>query len=320
MDIVTYLLAKKKGSSSSGSGTVEPEEEYLPGYAPDGCLTFSSPEPFSITVSNPGWDGAIAYSANARSWNAWDGSEISAVPSSQSQVANDDLYYLYLWGVRGTKITGETGHAWTITGNKVRCDGNIETLLDYPTVLRGAHPSMAEGCYYEMFRDCQTLTSCPELPAVDLTKECYRGMFHTCMSLRKAPELPATVMADSCYAWMFVDCKHLIDPPALPATTLAPRCYESMFRRCSLLATVAALPATDLPDECYAAMYFNCYNIILTEYSGLLYYDQPYRVPITGEGVDSKGSALNSMIMNTGGTFLTEPNVTRYLFDTCSIK
>ena len=32
--------------------------------------------------------------------------------------------------------------------------GNIETLLDYPTVLADEHPIMGDWCFYHLFENC----------------------------------------------------------------------------------------------------------------------------------------------------------------------
>ena len=122
--------------------------------------------------------------------------------------------------------------------------------------------TLAERCYYAMFRGCTSLTAAPALPATTLAQSCYYQMFLGCSSLTAAPALPATTLADSCYAWMFSGCCSLTTPPeTLPATTLAKECYRSMFSSCSRLTAAPALPATTLAASCYDSMFVYCSSL-----------------------------------------------------------
>lgn len=141
---------------------------------------------------------------------------------------------------------------------KLKIKGNIETLLDYKTVMNGEHPLMAEKCYYCIFYGCTNLVQAPTLPATTLTNSCYDGMFHNCTRLAQAPELPATALANGCYHRMFYGCTSLIQAPALPATTLTMDCYDSMFAGCISLTKAPDLPATKLATLCYQNMFVSC--------------------------------------------------------------
>ena len=149
--------------------------------------------------------------------------------------------------------------------------------------------TLTEGCYHEMFRDCTSLTSAPELPATTLASQCYRDMFRGCTSLANvppigttattmavnactfmfrgctslttAPELPATTLALCCYQNMFENCASLTTAPELPATTLAEACYNVMFAGCTSLTTAPELPATTLADSCYMSMFQDCTSL-----------------------------------------------------------
>lgn len=124
-------------------------------------LTFSSPEIFSISVASPGWDGIMYYSSDTVTWNEWDGSEISGAT-------------LYLRGMGNTKVTGlSDSYIWNLSGSDIDCEGNIETLLDYIIVEAGEHPTMIDYCYANMFYNCTSLTTAPELPATTLADYCY---------------------------------------------------------------------------------------------------------------------------------------------------
>ena len=56
------------------------------------------------------------------------------------------------------------------------------------------------------------------LPATTLAQMCYSQMFYNCKSLITAPELPATTLGVDCYSMMFSGCSSLVTAPELPAT------------------------------------------------------------------------------------------------------
>ena len=162
-------------------------------------LTFSSPNPFSISVATPVWDGKLYYSTDAATWEEWAGSEANAAKIG-------GIYALYFRGTGNTKIAGGSSNKWALNGSNISCTGNIENLLDYETVEVGQHPAMADYCYSSMFYGCTSLTTAPSLPATTLADYCYYSMFRGCTSLTTAPSLPATTMANNCYGYMFYGC------------------------------------------------------------------------------------------------------------------
>ena len=162
-------------------------------------LTFSSPNPFSISVETPGWNGKLYCSTDTKTWAEWTGTEVNATEVGGT-------YALYFNGTGNTKITGGDSYKWTLNGSSISCTGNIESLLDYETVAAGQHPAMAEKCYRNMFSGCTSLTTAPSLPATTLANFCYYYMFNGCTSLTTAPSLPATTLAFYCYSYMFYGC------------------------------------------------------------------------------------------------------------------
>ena len=226
-------------------------------------LTFSSPNSFTLAVGNATkhWDGIVEYSTDTSVWSAWDGTTtLSSTTSGSDNV-------LYLRGTGNTKIGYYDEEVeydyipWVINGTDVRCNGNIETLLDYATVKAGQHPTMGEKCFAGLFKGCTALIVVPDLPATTLTDNCYESMFSGCTSLTQAPALPATTLAISCYDRMFYDCTSLTQAPALPATTLAISCYGGMFYDCTSLTQAPALPATTLAGSCYTYMFSDCTSL-----------------------------------------------------------
>ena len=302
------------------------------------CLAFSSPEPFSIAVSQPGWDGTMEYSTDATRWTTWRGESISTVE-------NNGKYSLYFRGTGNTIVSGSQANNWTLAGSNISCDGNIETLLDHIMVGSGKHPTMANSCYCYMFNGCTSLTTAPALPATTLAMYCYSNMFSGCTSLVTAPALPATTLSDYCYSNMFKGCTSLTTAPALPATTLTYSCYKDMFSGCTSLVTAPALPATTLAEDCYYSMFLGCTSLTTAPslpatklevycYFSMFYgctslklsstqteeYTVAYRIPANGTGTIAN-STMTTMFSNTGGTFTGAPaiNTTYYLHKDNSI-
>lgn len=192
----------------------------------DYCLRFSSRDSFTLEVNakSNGWDGTLEWTDGWKDWAEWD----------RTTKLSADKGVLYLRGTGNTILNQTaTGKGWILVGSEnIRCDGNIETLLDYATVAAGNHPAMGDRCYACLFLDCTALTTAPTLPATTLASSCYNGMFRGCTSLIAAPELPATTLTSNCYYAMFQNCTALTAAPELPATTLVESCYNSMFEDC----------------------------------------------------------------------------------------
>ena len=278
----------------------------------DTALEFSSANPFSISTPK-NWNGKLEYT-NGSEWKTWDGSAIAS-----GEIENN--HYIYLRGTGNSKITGTiSGSAkWHISGTNIACNGDIDLLLDYSTVKNGNRPSMASNCYSSMFSDCTSLTAAPSLPATTLASNCYSSMFSGCTSLTAAPSLPATTLASNCYSSMFYGCTSLTAAPSLPTTTLASNCYASMFSGCTSLTAAPSLPATTLANYCYFFMFRGCKKIKVSSVSSGTY-TKAYRIPKTGAGTMAT-SALDSMFVNTGGTFIGTPeiNTTYYLDESNTI-
>ena len=305
-------------------------------------LTFSSESRFSIitNMSTKSWDGSIYYSTDAIEWTEWDSKNIDAGKKNSE-------YVLYMRGVGNTRIStaasqsGPGVHFVLYGGDspKVKCDGNIETLLDYEIVKNGGHPEMSANCYAELFYGSNALVAAPDLPATTLVEGCYKGMFHGCSVLKAAPALPATTLAKRCYESMFYGCSGLTEAPELPAMSLADFCYLSMFKESTGLTKAPALPAAELKQNCYTQMFFGCTGLqtipalpatTLTGYcyssmfqgcTGIKLSKEPigeyaasYRIPESGTGTIGD-SSLTNMFKDTGGTFTGTPeiNTTYYL-------
>jgi hypothetical protein len=324
-DITTIAEAEQVATVKTAN--TEAEYDIIVSAKETGYLTFSSPSSFTLATKNTkkNWDGTLEYSTDTSTWNVWDGTTTLSADNGK----------LYLRGTGNTKITGSDNdsYKWVLTGTDIACNGNIETLLDYITVINGQHPTMSNYCYYNLFGGCSSLISAPALPATTLTNECYSSMFFACTalvnaptlpattlapycyyymfgrctSLVTAPALPATVLASGCYSYMFADCTGLINAPALPATEVVQYCYNKMFNDCTSLSSIPALPAKTLVEYCYNYMFEGCTNIKISTVQ-TNEYNNTYTVPISGTGTDTNYT-LTSMFDTTGGTFTGTPSI-----------
>ena len=147
--------------------------------------------------------------------------------------------------------------SFTMTG-KIAASGSVMSLIDgvgRTDIIPNSY------CFYGLFKNCNSLTQAPELPATTLTECCYGYMFKDCTGLTQAPELPATTLAEWCYSEMFRGCTSLTQAPELPATILAHDCYKAMFYGCTSLSQAPKLPATTLADYCYYGMFYGCTSL-----------------------------------------------------------
>ena len=284
----------------------------------DNYLTFSSSSAFTIATENTkkNWDGTLYYSTDAATWSEWDG--VTAIASAE----HNSEQRIYMCGSGNSVISGEAGYdsfsdttypkGFKISGAYIRCDGNIESLLDKEMVAKGEHPVMGQYCFSYLFYTCH-LTTAPELPATTLSNSCYRYMFCGCPALTVAPDLPATNLAENCYTAMFLGCDVLTVIPKLPATKLEKGCYSAMFRDCGALTTVTELPATTLEEKCYYFMFRDCLNLKVSA-TQTDEYTSAYRIPTSGTGTTAT-DALTDMFYRTGGTFTGTPeiNTTYYI-------
>ena len=140
---------------------------------------------------------------------------------------------------------------FNMTG-KIEAWHNVMSL--YRTSDFATYKSVMKFAFYQLFKDCTSLTKAPRLPATTLALSCYYHMFYGCTSLTKAPYLPATSLAETCYKGMFLGCTSLTEVPILQATRLGTRCYWQMFSGCSSLNEVHC----DIPSS-YSTEYVSAH-------------------------------------------------------------
>ena len=150
---------------------------------------------------------------------------------------------------------GGGGIALNAVNTKSLTNSNTKSGSNYPKLINAKNlvlpaTELSNSCYSNMFYNCRSLTSAPELPATALTYGCYSAMFRNCYSLMDAPALPATTLAEGCYAYMFSNCYSLFEAPELLATTLVDYCYVSMFYACENISYIKAM-FTGYPSSLY---------------------------------------------------------------------
>ena len=207
-----------------GGVTPEPERDYL-------CFTSTGDSTVAMKQNgtpNTSANKVIQYKLNDGQWQTWDLSDVTLADGDKMYLKSDD------------EIT--MCETWEISKNfemrgSIAASGNIMSLLNFADTL-------TDHSFINLFYNCKSLTTAPELPATTLSAYCYAYMFSGCSSLTAAPALPATTLAESCYAEMFNDCASLVQAPELPATTLVANCYRQIFGFCSNLNYVKAMFTT----------------------------------------------------------------------------
>lgn len=190
---------------------------------------------------------SLQYSLNGGTWTTLGTSKITFGGS------HGDLQ------LRGKSSTGTGDAQFTLSQTcDIRCSGDIRTLVDYENYTSC---NCSSATFKNLFKNCTSLTSCPDLPATLLAEWCYSQMFSGCTSLKVAPSLPATQLVDYCYYYMFNGCKSLTSTPVLSSKQLADYCYYGMFAGCTSLADAPELPATQLYAGCYYYMFKGCTSL-----------------------------------------------------------
>ena len=163
-------------------------------------LTFVSSGESSVALVKVGepFDISLEHSIDGKSWNPYTiGEAIYLLKNEVSFRAGET-------GNEGFSKDLDDYYQFDISG-EIAARGSIMSLLD----RNCARNSVPANTFASLFKDCQSLTLAPVLPAMELSIYCYSGMFSGCTSLTKAPALPATELAEDCYKQMFEGCTNL---------------------------------------------------------------------------------------------------------------
>ena len=243
-------------------------------------LSLEAIENGKITISNP-LERAIIYSLNGVSNTSSSTSiSIDVMAGDVVQLSGNAQSYGLGLGKHATIKCSAAFYAYgsvmsLVHAGKLSRKNELTESNTFVCLFKGcttlhSHPTkklllpamvLTSNCYDNMFGECSSMTTAPELPATVLAEHCYSDMFWDCISLTAAPDLPATNLAPKCYSWMFYHCTSLASAPSiLPATELKDACYSYMFAHCAIT-KAPELPATTLVDHCYTGMFGACTNL-----------------------------------------------------------
>ena len=153
-------------------------------------------------VKNGNAAPVIYYSRDGKNWTAW--GELDLNPEFNTDFNYQAAKAITLTNIgdkvyfKGDNPNGigsgsddtSTGDMNFIMTGTIAASGNVNSLLD-----NGDGSTITEipndYCFYDLFYNCSSLTTPPELPATILKPGCYRRMFHSCTNLTVAPVLPA---------------------------------------------------------------------------------------------------------------------------------
>ena len=224
----------------------------------DNTVTFKTTASNTLPSSDL-YSNQVEYSTDKRNWNTL---TFNKTTPQTVTISGGEKLYLRNNSRAFNYFASYTSRYITTINTSQSCilGGNINTLLNY----NDADVNLKDGCFYELFKGCTSLTDVSnlELPSTTLSSYCYQKMFYGCTSLINTPSLPATELASRCYFEMFSDCTSLTSAPELPATTLVDNCYHDMFYRCTSLVNAPSLPATTLANGCYYDMFGGCTSLV----------------------------------------------------------
>ena len=145
-----------------------------------------------------------------------------------------DKVYIRNTSTTTTEFNGGTNNYEFVMTGKLAASGDITTLIN-----KNGTKNLNGFSYVfsNLFSDCTSLTSAPELPATTLSEYCYYSMFNNCTNLTSTPSLPATTLSYGCYMDMFTNCQSLFTIPEISASTLAGDCFRNMFSGCTGIRT-----------------------------------------------------------------------------------
>ena len=180
---------------------------------------------------------------------------------------------------------------FSMTGS-INGSGWIQSLMNYQNSIESNN-----YCYYNLFRDCSSLITPPELSVTELSSYCYNNMFRNCVNLTFAPKLLTTTVKQGCYMLMFYGCTTLTNGVDLPAENLATECYANMYSRCSNIVNGGKISAVELNTNSLQYMFYDCKSLISLE------------VDFSQWDNNNSNNWLYQTAYNTTGTFICPTNL-----------
>lgn len=149
---------------------------------------------------------SLQYSYDRKTWENYTWSGETDVQGEPIPLVNiGDKVFFKATSTNGAFATTVNDYHKFVMGGTISASGNIQSLVD--STLQSKTVGVRQ--YYNLFYDCASLITAPELPATTLATYCYANMFRECSSLVNAPALPATTLETSCYSSMFSGCSNL---------------------------------------------------------------------------------------------------------------
>lgn len=299
-DGVEYNLQLKAKADEITSSSLSTPVEFLKYGNPRNWLTFKGNGSFSINgdyLSHSGRYGIakVYYSLDGTNWQEWDKSTITA----QHVVGRG--YFLHLCGIGNYCMRGSNNFDAGLqfinndvnVNLEIECQGDIGSLLDYPTYDKGLKVELGERSCQFLFLNCQYLKTPPTLSPTYFTgRYVYFGMFMGCTKLESSPILPATDLVYRGYLQMFYGCTSLKRLGAILGNK-----------------TDSTSPATLMQQ-----MFSGCTSLKVSTTQSSEY---PYAFPIPRTLDSSFTTNQTNSFENTGGSYTGDivPNTTYYLHD-----
>jgi len=156
----------------------------------------------------------------------------------------------------------------------------LVTASSFPT----ATITTANFCFKSMYEDCPKLTTLPEVNATDIASGAFYQMFKNCDGITSIPSnyIKGTTFHSAvnygtdqspiwvgAYTQMFQDCDGLKDISSLvlPATVLNEYCYSGMFEDCNRISKIMQIntEGITLANYSYKDMFKNCESLYIQE-------------------------------------------------------
>lgn len=231
-------------------------------------LTFTALESGTFTLqlnaSTANYKYVMYSLNNGATWTKVDNTGTSVTITTPIVSAGDTV----LWKGNGYRMmntsSGATPSSFSSTC-KFNASGNIMSLLKEDEC--DISPDITnDTTFTQLFKDCTTIITAPELPSAVALESCYYGMFMGCTSLIKAPDLPATTAYYRSYMEMFSGCTSLtIIPTVLPAeTNTADGVYRSMFYNCTSITAAPEIKTSTIGANLCLNMFTGCTSLIST--------------------------------------------------------
>ena len=111
--------------------------------------------------------------------------------------------------IYGDNFYGQTVLDTPYSFHRLFASFRIGVMYEYNNIIDASNlilpaTTLADDCYFFMFKSCTSLTTAPVLPATTLANGCYFGMFDNCTSLNYIKCLATDISAIDCLSgWVY---------------------------------------------------------------------------------------------------------------------